>query len=230
MGPARRLHPPQGPIMRGLSFGPVRSPNRAEKATEQSVGSNAAQQVPSAKGPANGRAGRRLHTPAARPALSSGGPSGLSLPATRLPRNERRDFIKEIFFGNKDFRTPHKLKWVETIWRRCFRSLPTHVVFEASFEAFWPWMLLGRYLRPAHLHTSRSMWQAMGDRTDTLHPYRSRKFMSATGVRLNAALMSTDQPDRSHGRRLPLMRRSSPQPEHAIVALLMYTAGYKGWL
>jgi hypothetical protein len=57
-------------------------------------------------------------------------------------------------------------------------------------------------------------------------------FVSATGVRLDAALMSTDQPDRSHGRRLPLMRRSSPQPEHAIVALLMYTAASccKGWL
>jgi len=33
-------------------------------------------------------------------------------------------------------------------------------------------------------------------------------FMPATGVRLDAALMSTDQPDQSHVRRLPLMRCS----------------------
>ena len=33
--------------------------------------------------------------------------------------------------------------------------------------------------------------------------------MPATGVRLDAALMSTGQPGQSHGRRLPLMRRSS---------------------
>jgi hypothetical protein len=40
-------------------------------------------------------------------------------------------------------------------------------------------------------------------------------FMPATGVRLDAALMSTGQPGQSHGRRLPLMRRSSPQLEYA---------------
>ena len=45
--------------------------------------------------------------------------------------------------------------------------LAEHVVFEAvSFEIFWPW-ILGRYLRPAHPNTARSMWKAMGDRTST---------------------------------------------------------------